>query len=136
MGVLLNLLPKITTDDTQTAMAIMAPVDTWMDPAEGPAAPASESIADGSSRSCNGAMSKVDGPGVLATDSREGMESGVVAREKIQYKFDEDRAKVNDLIERRGSERNTKLMAVLDIPVILYVEQQSSDKRERLHRGP
>jgi hypothetical protein len=78
MGILLNLLPKIITDDTQTAMATMAPVDTWMDPAEGPAAPASESIADGSSRSCNGAIAEVDEPDVLATDGREGMGSAVV----------------------------------------------------------
>jgi hypothetical protein len=46
-------------------MAIKAPVDIFMDPDEGPAAPASESIADGASRDCNGAMTVAKATGVM-----------------------------------------------------------------------
>lgn len=53
----LPLLPKSMTTATPTMTATRAPVDNWIDPEEGPAAPASESTVDGPSRDCNGAIS-------------------------------------------------------------------------------
>jgi hypothetical protein len=100
-GTFPGLLPTITTTATPTITATSAPVDNCMDPAEGPAAPASESTVDGPSRNCNGAIAIAKEMGVAAEYVESEWRLGAVAlREKGPVKLRVADRKMNGLRTR------------------------------------